>query len=193
MNILLDAIARGLICAIVTASITACSSTQSGESSSSSERKPSVRNNDRAPNLESEFERVSNDFLSAIVTGRQDFILSLWSKKGVVQGIDGPLVSSREVRSDFAKKAGLFCLIFDTACLRALPGFERMYSYRDMLSKVATKEKKFQVIRYGKSLMGELRVELHGGVMDELEDIVTNPLEFDFIHEDGEWKLATLP
>jgi len=112
------------------------------------------------------------------IDAKPDVIVGLWSQAGVTQGIDGPTISAREVRKQSREKSNIFCLMFDTACLRTLAGFERAYSYRDLFSKATTKKVECRMVRDGKVLVGEVHVELHGGPSDENKG--ATPLEFDF-------------
>src|SRR5690349_10436474 len=111
MNSLSGVVVRGLILAAVVTSLS--SWLQSAELASSIKDKGAVRCDSSGTNLESQFEKASNVFLDAIIAGQPDVILGLWPKDGVTQGIDGPDVTSREVRRDFDRKVGMFCLMFD--------------------------------------------------------------------------------
>jgi hypothetical protein len=190
MNNLSGLIVRALACAAVVASLSGCG-TQSVQFQTSTNAESAPRIIAAEKKLESEFEKTSTMFLDAVVAGKPGVILGLWSKDGVVQGIDGPTTSGSQIKKQFDEKIGMYCLMFDTDCLRKQPGFERQYSYRDLLSKVTTRKVKRRVVRYPDGLMGELRVELDGGPVEEVRD--RNPFEVAFAYENGEWKLATLP
>jgi len=44
--------------------------------------------------------------------------MPLFSEKGVVLGVDGPLVRLASIRREISAKTGIYCVIFDSSCLR---------------------------------------------------------------------------
>jgi hypothetical protein len=92
---------------------------------------------------------------------------------------------------EFQTKSRIFCLFFNTDCLRTRAGFERKYCYKDLLSKADARTVSYRTERDGKSLIGEMKVNLKGGPIEGLK--AANPLEFDFQDENGHWKLVSLP
>ena len=145
----------------------------------------------RTRNLKARLGKSGSALIDSILNENAEGIAALWSESGVAIGIDGPVLSTSEIKTEFQTKSKSFCLFFNTDCLRTQAGFEQKYCYRDLLSKAETRNVSYKVGRDGKSLIGEMRVDLKGGPVEMSR--TANPLEFDFLYEDGRWKLVSLP
>jgi hypothetical protein len=118
----------------------------------------------------------------------------LCAKQGVVFGADMPPLSPATIRNQVEQKKGVYCGLFDTGCLRyedaaqrakagAPPRTETLFSYRDRLARAAEIQLKIAV----SGRLGNVRVILK-------EDVQPNePMELQFIHEAGVWKLTAVP
>ncbi len=145
----------------------------------------------RTRNLEARLKKSGSVLIDSILNENLDGIAALWSESGVAVGIDGPVLSTSEIKAEFQTKSKSFCLFFNTDCLRTQAGFEKKYCYKDLLSKAETRNVSYRMNRDGKSLIGEMRVDLKGGPIEMSR--AANPLEFDFLYENGHWKLVSLP
>src|SRR5437879_6559939 len=85
----------------------------------------------RQEKLEQDLKTTGNKLLRIIENGDPQALSALCSKKGVVFGIDQPEISLREIQKQIRGKYGVYCLIFDTTCLRKHPAFQHRYAYRD--------------------------------------------------------------
>jgi len=68
--------------------------------------------------LKDELDRAASTALAAIKQGRPKDLLGLFSNDGVALGVDGPLVHVAAIRKEVAARTGIYCIIFDTSCLR---------------------------------------------------------------------------
>ena len=145
----------------------------------------------RTQSVEARLKKSGSVLIDSTINENTEGIVSLWSESGVAVGIDGPVLSTSEIKMEFQTKSRSFCLFFNTQCLRTQAGFERKYSYKDLLSKAETRAVSYRMQKDGKTLIGEMTVSLKGGPIESLK--VVNPLEFDFQYENGHWKLVSLP
>jgi hypothetical protein len=145
----------------------------------------------RTQNLEAGLKKGGSALIDSILNENAEGIVALWSASGVAVGIDGPVLSTSEIKMEFQTRSKSFCIFFNTDCLRTQAGFERKYCYKDLLSKAETRTVSYRMEKDGKSLIGEMSVNLRGGPIEPLK--AANPLEFDFQYENGHWKLVSLP
>ena len=68
--------------------------------------------------LKTELDRASSAAVDAIRSGKPEKLLPLLAEKGVFLGVDGPLVSLTAIRKEMTNKTGIYCVIFDSTCLR---------------------------------------------------------------------------
>lgn len=150
--------------------------------------------------LRRELERAAHKLIAIIEKGDPKELLSLCSRAGVAFGIDWPEISLEEIRKDIEKKEDIYCVLFDTECLRkwhdelrrkygAPARTEPLYSYRELFAKASSREVKVFVLREP-TLGGQVSVYLKGGPAEEDPE---NPKYFGFAYEDGKWKLTAVP
>ena len=154
--------------------------------------KPTDASEDRL--ARQEVEVVAKNLVRTIAGGNPDDFLSFCSRRGLFLGIDDTLVALPEIRRQIRGKRGAYCLLFDTGCLRAEPGWEQTYSFRELLSK--TKEPELRIHLCLPATDGSRRAEvlefLKGQPVGQFP--IVNPLPFDFVREKkGQWKLAAIP
>jgi hypothetical protein len=63
-------------------------------------------------NLQVELKKSGSMFLDSILNENAERIVALWSESGVAVGIDGPVLSTSEIKKEFQAKSGSFCLFF---------------------------------------------------------------------------------
>lgn len=147
--------------------------------------------------LKQELELTGKRLLTIMEKGDPKELIALCSRSGVEFGIDWPPISLPNIRKQVEKKEGIYCVLFDTKCLRkedeAFWGKEGppepIYSYRELFQKASSRDVKVFVL-HEPTLMGQVSVYLRGGPSDKL---LENPKDFFFVYEDGKWKLAAVP
>ena len=68
--------------------------------------------------LEQELERSASAALEAIRSGKPERLMPLLAAKGVVLGVDGPLVRLSAIHKEMSNRTGIYCVIYDSSCLR---------------------------------------------------------------------------
>jgi len=124
------------------------------------------------------------------------------SREGVVFGLEPPAITSREIRKQFGQKTGVYCLLFDTRCFRTEDTAERekaaapiraepLYSYRERVQKSPSRKVKIHVSSHEGHWIGQVTVLL-GSETDDASLSPKNILEFTFVLEEREWRLAAI-
>jgi hypothetical protein len=72
-------------------------------------------------------------FLATLKDRDEEALTQQFSKGGVVFGIDSDPISMQAIRKRMKKNEQLYCLFFDTRCLRRDPSFQKQFSLRDSL------------------------------------------------------------
>jgi hypothetical protein len=96
--------------------------------------------------LRQELERASSAAIDAIKSGKPDKLMPLLATRGVFLGTDGPLVSLSAIHQEMSARTGIYCVIYDSACLKkevndsrkkagAPPDTTVIMSFRDQLVK----------------------------------------------------------
>lgn len=96
--------------------------------------------------LQEELERASSAAIDAIKSGKPEKLMPLLATKGVFLGTDGPLVSVPAIHKQMSTGTGIYCVIYDSACLKkevkdgrkkagASPDTTEIMSFRDRLAK----------------------------------------------------------
>lgn len=145
---------------------------------------------------------TSRKFVSMIEGGEPSELLDFWSKSGVTFGVDGAVVSRRQLVKQLQQKLDLYCFFFETSCLRkqdeeqrhaakAPPRKNALYSYRDLLRAAKSKEFKLSQRRDSGVVVGHVQVLLNLG--DDISGDRIRVLEFIFADEKGGWKLTSVP
>jgi hypothetical protein len=81
---------------------------------------------------------LERGFFTAIREGDAQEVLSYISARGVNVGRDARHASRDEVEQQFATHSGLYCKLFDSACIQApinLESSARVCSYRELLTR----------------------------------------------------------
>lgn len=141
--------------------------------------------------LEQELKQVGEQLLEVIKTGNTDGFLRLCSKDGVSFGTDEANTPLEVLRREVQENRGAYCLLFDTDCLREQVGFENYFSFRQLVTEADRIEIKAYLVRGDDVLAGEVRIFLSGGPVTQVPDM--NPLDFQFVREEGAWKLGAVP
>ena len=96
--------------------------------------------------LEQELNGAASAAITAIKSGSPERLMPLFATKGVFLGVDGPLVRLSSIRKQLATRTGIYCVIFDSTCLReevnkglkkagATASDEEILSFRDRILK----------------------------------------------------------
>jgi len=147
----------------------------------------------RDEKLKQELGATAKKLVEAIEKGDPAEFLAFCSRRGVNFGTDEPDMPLGEIRKQIQGRYGVYCLLFDTACLRKQPGWEREYSYRELISMAAEREIKVskEIVREPGGLPGDVLICLKGGPVEKVPHM--NPLVFQFLRERGKWKLGANP
>ncbi len=68
--------------------------------------------------LQQELGRASSAAIDAIKSGKPDKLMPLLATRGVFLGTDGPLVSLSAIHKEMSARTGIYCVIYDSACLK---------------------------------------------------------------------------
>ena len=153
--------------------------------------------------LRRELEATAKRFLVIIEKGDPKEFPLLCSRKGVVFGIDQPEISLAAIRRQIDKKEGVYCLLFDTDCLRKDDAVlwgkegppartEPLYSYREIFRKTLPRELNASVSRISGVWSGYVTLALKRQPVIQSGQ-VEKPLEFEFVYEKRQWKLVAIP
>jgi hypothetical protein len=96
--------------------------------------------------LKQQLNGAASAAIAAIKSGKPENLIPLFAVKGVFLGVDGPLMSISSIREQMSKKTGIYCLVFDSSCLRkevnesrqkagAITADEEILSFRDHILK----------------------------------------------------------
>ena len=96
--------------------------------------------------IQQELERASSAAIDAIKSGKPEKLMPLLSTRGVFLGTDGPLVSVPAIHKQMSTRTGIYCVIYDSACLKkelndsrkkagASPDTTGIMSFRDQLER----------------------------------------------------------
>jgi hypothetical protein len=137
--------------------------------------------------------RISaQQLVHALELGNVKALTELFDAGGVVFGIEPPPIDLTELRRQFEGRHGVYCLLFDTQCLRKEagknPNRKRLYSFRDLLTKASKRDISVNLVEGDEGPFGEVRVLLTGGPIEQ------NPggrtLDFSLTWDGHEWRLA---
>jgi hypothetical protein len=153
------------------------------------------------PDATPSFEDTTQEFILAIRQGSPLELLGYWSDEGVSFGVDGDPVSKQNYRDQVKQKGDLFCLFFDSDCLRHWANTARgghgkrianavLYSYRDMLTQAKSATPKVSQRKEGGISVGDLKIRIENG--NKLKGNEQTELEFAFALEKGTWKLTSV-
>lgn len=146
--------------------------------------------------LRKQLASVASRMLAIIEGGDASDIVELMSPKGVVFGLDPPPIPLREIRKQIQRKQGVYCLLFDTKCMREedkeIRGEEGVppehFSYRDDLKRSPDRKVQINLYRFTDGWGGEALVFLKG----EEKCDPRNTLVFGFGYEDEKWKITSV-
>jgi hypothetical protein len=143
-------------------------------------------------------------FVATVETKNTSALLALFSKQGTsfISGTYAlPKVhySLAEIHKDFESRSGVYCVFFDTACLREVDSKERarqqanpprilLRSVIDLLA--STKQRRF--VTYPESAFNNKVTLLLSSRTTETARLGEDALNFYFRWEDGEWKLRNM-
>jgi hypothetical protein len=96
--------------------------------------------------LEQELSNTASQAIAAIKSGKPENLMPFFAAKGVYLGVDGPLVSLRSLHEQMSARTGVYCLLFDSLCLKkevdesrkkagASHSSEEILSFRDHILK----------------------------------------------------------
>jgi hypothetical protein len=139
------------------------------------------------PATRESLEIVVKQFVVTLKDRDVETLTRQFSKKGVVFGIDSDPISSQVIRNRMKKNEQLYCLFFDTQCLRRDPSFQKQFSLRDSLLNGKTNHWQVTINQQSQSPVGEVRLFVEGNPnRSQTGDEFCN-LTYKF--EGGTWKI----
>ncbi|HSY13740.1 MAG TPA: hypothetical protein VK976_16225 [Verrucomicrobiae bacterium] len=144
-----------------------------------------------APEKSDSAKTLEQQFFAALRAGDADKVLSYIPKNGVNIGSNEEHTSRADIEEQFQKRRGLYCRLFDSACISAtidLANSARPCSDRELLTKS-------EKVRLASSEMTRNGVQQAVLVAEVKNDKCSNSGLIDFIFNldaDG-WKLFSIP
>jgi hypothetical protein len=116
-----------------------------------------VRDSAKPPSKES-LEAAVEQFVEALKNHDEQALTVQFSKDGVAFGIDSDPMPLQAIRKSMKKNEKLFCLFFDTQCLRRDPNFRKQSSLRDSLVNGKGYHSQLAINRQAQPITGEVRL-----------------------------------
>lgn len=179
---------------VLTATLVACVDTSPAGTTNGQEARP--QDDSKSEQLAT----AANKLVHAIKNRDDSTVLSMFSTRGIIMGVDGPRVPLSQLRQEFRKRRGAYCFFFDTACLRKEEQIQRqklglpltdvpVFSLADVFSRVGNLRVKALLVGT-ESKAGHVSVVWEG---EPTEYFVGGFPEFLFQLDGGEWKLVAVP
>jgi hypothetical protein len=121
----------------------------------------SVPDSARSPSKES-LENTVKQFVAALKDRDEEALTQQFSKDGVVFGIDSDPISPQVIKKRIKKHELLYCLFFDTQCLRRDRSFQKQFSLRDSLVNGKAHHWQVAINQKSQSITGEVRLFVEG-------------------------------
>lgn len=139
------------------------------------------------PPTKESLEIVVKQFVMALKDYDVETLTQQFSNSGVVFGIESDPISLQIIRKRMKKNEQLYCLFFDTRCLRWDPSFQKQYSLRDSLLKGKAHHWQAAINQQSQPTLGEVRLFVEGNAeRSQTGDEFCN-LTYKF--ENGAWKI----
>lgn len=149
-----------------------------------------------AEELEKEFARAAEQFLALLESGDPEKFPDLCSEDGVVFGLDPPAVPLKQIRKEIENRTGVYCVLFDTACLRQQAAEQKsgksaagLLSVRERLRSATAREARIELTAVDELWAGDLQVELE---LPSPPPRRREVLEFSFERTGGGWRLIAI-
>ena len=149
----------------------------------------------------SQLKQRAQEFAALLETGKSADLGHWISREGVSIGVDTDPISVTLVQQQVGEQKGIFCLLFDTECLRKNDREKRkqahaasldrsLYSYWDLLRKSRSKKLDTYEQQTPTGHVGRLTIRIENG--DQIKDNETLEMEFMFVPEGDSWKLSAI-
>jgi len=158
----------------------------------------------RAMPSDADLKKGAEKFIALVESKNAAALLELFSEQGTVfmsgtYALPKVDYSPTEIRKDFENKTGVWCVFFDTTCLREADSKERnrqnrrplditLFSAADLIT--SAKEKRF-VTYDGSTANGKITLLLSTRSVDTAR-LGEDALNFYFRYEGGQWKLRNI-
>lgn len=140
--------------------------------------------------LPKDLEELQQRFLRAIKEKNADLFLGFVSDDGIYLGVDSGKLSKKDVAHEIKMRKGVYCLLFDSTCLRAETHDETCsYSYSQMLSDAEKIKISTSLGNYKNTPQAEITVS----VRDYRGTSSSEMLNFIFNREASGWRLIAIP
>jgi hypothetical protein len=137
-----------------------------------------------------DLEELQEHFLRAIKEKNAHLFLGFVSDDGIYLGVDSEKLPKKDVAREIRMRKGVYCLLFDSACLRAETHDETCsYSYSEMLSDLDKLKISTSLGHYQNTPQAEITVSVRD------YRCPSNPemLNFIFNRERSGWRLVAIP
>jgi hypothetical protein len=157
----------------------------------------------RAASLDGDLSQGASKFVDTIRVKNPTSLLRLFSEQGTSY-VSGTYVLPKatyslvEIREDFEKKTGVYCVFFDTACVvetdakgraqrGARPGRIPLKAVIDQIASA----KEWRLVNGANEANGQVTLLLSSRTVDTAT-IGEDAINFYFRHENGDWKLRNI-
>jgi hypothetical protein len=134
-------------------------------------------------------EATAQKLVAVLENGAPEEFPDFVSSRGLSFGYDTPAIALSSIKEDIARKTGLYCALFDTACLRVEGA-----KYEERVEKLVSSRDKINLlpqtvhISRGSATSGSaVLCVLRDDGCDSSRAVI-----FTFSLKDGEWKLVSL-
>jgi hypothetical protein len=114
------------------------------------------------PSPKESLEIVVEQFVAALRERDEGALTQQFSKDGVAFGIDSDTMPLTAIRKRMRKNEELYCLFFDTQCLRRDPSFQKQSSLRDSLVNGKGHHSQVAINQQSQPMTGEVRLFVEG-------------------------------
>ncbi len=132
--------------------------------------------------------RLQEEFLSTIASGKPDRFLEYLAGDGVYIGVDGPRMSAQDIQDEIRSHRCVYCLLFDTVCLRQETHNSSICSYKELLSSPTQRNAHTSARVFERKEQAEIIVDVRNTRCDK-----TETLNFVFNKQASQWKLVAIP
>ena len=145
--------------------------------------------NEKAAPLPKDLEELQQRFLLTIREKKADLFLRFVSEGGMYLGVDGEKLPKSNLARQIKMKKGVYCLLFDSACLKAETHKESC-SYSQLMSDADELKAGTTLGNYKNTPQAEIIVSVRG---HRCETYGVQNLNFIFNKEPSGWRLVAVP
>lgn len=141
--------------------------------------------------LQQELERSASAAVEAIRSGKPEKLMPLLAARGVFLGVDGPLVPLSAIRKEISTRTGIYCVIYDSGCLRKEVNESRKRSGAPPLEPAEIMSFRDQLMKSNDSVKTSMSSDTSscGGTTSD----GSSPFDLEWERTSNGWKIVALP